>query len=323
MTVFGFGEVLLRYTPPNYEQLKDTHTFDVNVGGAELNALITLAEFGHKTEMLTVLPQHALSHIALQKMYQTRVGTKFVKQQQGRIGTYYMEESFGYRSGKVIYDREHSTFAEHGNAVVDGLDTQSGDYFIFTGITLAVNKTIREQIVSVLTDLKAQGTKIVFDINFRSNLWTKAEALPVIQSVLPLVDVLFFGKKDATHLLETNGENDDIETCAKTIQKRFDIDLMASSNRDIEQRTLQGIALAGEKFISGKAYSYTVLNRIGAGDAFMAGFIHGLAMGWPLDAITDFATKCSVIQHTTNDDALNIEESAVHNLSSHFGELKR
>ncbi|MCI8279162.1 MAG: sugar kinase, partial [Staphylococcus xylosus] len=119
MTVFGFGEVLLRYTPPNYEQLKDTHTFDVNVGGAELNALITLAEFGHNTEMLTVLPQHALSHIALQKMYQTRVGTKFVKQQQGRIGTYYMEESFGYRSGKVIYDREYSTFAEHGNTVVD------------------------------------------------------------------------------------------------------------------------------------------------------------------------------------------------------------
>ncbi|MDN8837056.1 sugar kinase, partial [Staphylococcus aureus] len=78
---------------------------------------------------------------------------------------------------------------------------QSGDFFIFTGITLAVNKTIREQIVSVLTELKARGTKIVFDINFRSNLWTKAEALPVIQSVLPLVDVLFFGKKDATHLL--------------------------------------------------------------------------------------------------------------------------
>ncbi|MFQ3838085.1 sugar kinase [Staphylococcus pseudoxylosus] len=323
MTVFGFGEVLLRYTPPNYEQLKDTHTFDVNVGGAELNALITLAEFGHKTEMLTVLPQHALSHIALQKMYQTRVGTEFVKQQQGRIGTYYMEESFGYRSGKVIYDRAHSTFAQHGNTVVDGLVTQSGDFFIFTGITLAVNKTIREQIVSVLTKLKARGTKIVFDINFRSNLWTKAEALPVIQSVLPLVDVLFFGKKDATHLLETNDEDDDIETCAKTIQKRFDIDLMASSNRDIEQSTLQGIALAGEKFISSKAYPYTVLNRIGAGDAFMAGFLHGLAKEWQLDAVTDFATKCSVIQHTTNEDALNIEESAVHNLSSHFGELKR
>ncbi|WP_440858416.1 sugar kinase [Staphylococcus shinii] len=323
MTVFGFGEVLLRYTPPNYEQLKDTHTFDVNVGGAELNALITLAEFGHKTEMLTVLPQHALSHIALQKMYQTRVGTEFVKQQQGRIGTYYMEESFGYRSGKVIYDREHSTFAEHGNTVVDDLATQSGDYFIFTGITLAVNKTIREQIVSVLTKLKQQGTKIVFDINFRSNLWTKAEALPVIQSVLPLVDVLFFGKKDATHLLETNDEHDDIETCAKTIQKQFDIHLMASSNRNIEQSTLQGITLAGEKFINGKAYPYTVLNRIGAGDAFMAGFLHGLVKGWQLDAVTDFSTKCSVIQHTTNEDALNIEENAVHNLSSHFGELKR
>ena len=58
MTVYGFGEVLLRYAPPNYEQLKDANTFKVNVGGAELNALVTLAQFGHTTEMLTVLPNH-------------------------------------------------------------------------------------------------------------------------------------------------------------------------------------------------------------------------------------------------------------------------
>lgn len=93
MTVYGFGEVLLRYTPPNYEQLKDANTFKVNVGGAELNALVTLAQFGHTTEMLTVLPNHALGHLALQKMFQTRVGTASVKYNNGRIGTYYMEES--------------------------------------------------------------------------------------------------------------------------------------------------------------------------------------------------------------------------------------
>ena len=67
MTVYGFGEVLLRYTPPNYEQLKDANTFKVNVGGAELNALVTLAQFGHTTEMLTVLPNHALGHLKLKK----------------------------------------------------------------------------------------------------------------------------------------------------------------------------------------------------------------------------------------------------------------
>ncbi|AVL76743.1 MULTISPECIES: sugar kinase [Staphylococcus] len=323
MTVYGFGEVLLRYTPPNYEQLKDANTFKVNVGGAELNALVTLAQFGHTTEMLTVLPNHALGHLALQKMFQTRVGTASVKYNNGRIGTYYMEESFGFRSGKVIYDREHSTFANHGEDVMEEINAQSGDFFVFTGITLAVNTMIRHQIVDVLKQLKQQGVNIVFDINFRSNLWSKETAVPIIKSILPFVDVLFFGKKDATHLLETNDLDDDIQTCAKTIQSEYDIDLMASSNRNIEQSTLQGIMLTKEKYIEGQAYTYTVLNRIGAGDAFMAGVLHGLNKAWQPEDTVDFATKCSVLQHTTNEDALSVQESDVFNLSTHFGELKR
>ena len=40
MTIYGLGEVMLRYTPPDYSLLKNAHTFDVQVGGAELNTLI-------------------------------------------------------------------------------------------------------------------------------------------------------------------------------------------------------------------------------------------------------------------------------------------
>ncbi|WP_241497277.1 sugar kinase [Staphylococcus saprophyticus] len=276
MTVYGFGEVLLRYTPPNYEQLKDANTLGVNVGGAELNALVTLAQFGHATEMLTVLPNHALGQLALQKMYQSRVGTQLIQHVDRRMGTYYMEESFGFRSGKVIYDREHSTFAEQGHVVMDDVSIKSGDYVVLTGITLAINETIREQIGDILKKLKAQGAHIVFDINFRSNLWSKDVAVPVIKSILPLVDVLFFGKKDATHLLETNVESDDMKACAETIQRQYGIPLMASSNRDIEQSTLQGVVLSEKGYLEGESYQYTVLNRIGAGDAFMAGVLHGL-----------------------------------------------
>ncbi|SCS20402.1 sugar kinase [Staphylococcus caeli] len=323
MTVYGFGEVLLRYTPPHYEQLKDASAFEVNVGGAEFNALVTLTQFGHSTEMLTVLPNHAMGQLALQRMYQARVGTQTLQLVNGRMGTYYMEESFGYRSGKVIYDRNHSTFAEQGESVLKHLNADKGDYFLFTGITLAVNPSIRQQIVEVLTQLRQRGVKIVFDINFRSNLWTKEEALPVIQSILPLVDVLFFGKKDATHLLETNSVDDDMETCAKTIQKQYNIAFMASSNRDIEASTLQGIVLSGQDYFEGQVYAYTVLNRIGAGDAFMAGTLHGLLKGWSLTQIVDFATKCSVMQHTTNEDALAVDERDVFHLATHFGELNR
>lgn len=323
MTIYGLGEVLLRLTPPNYEQLKNTRSLNIQTGGAELNTLVTLAGFRQNTAMLTTLPQDNLKDLVEQTMRSANVSTKFIDHTEGRLGTYYMEEGFGYRSGQIIYDRDHSAFAINGYEQIQQIDFSDGDYLILTGITLAVNTQIRDNIVDILTKLKEQGVKLVFDINYRNNLWSKDEAIPVIKSVLPFVNILLFGKKDATHLLSTNQEDEDIEACARTIQAQYNIPVIASSNRDIEQSTLQGIMLIQDNFITSPKYQYTVLNRIGAGDAFTAGIIHGLLQQWDLAEVIDFATKCSVLQHTTNEDSLNIEEQDILNLSSNVGELKR
>ncbi|MBF7017840.1 sugar kinase [Staphylococcus durrellii] len=323
MTIYGLGEVLLRLTPPNYEQLKNTRSLNIQTGGAELNTLVTLAGFRQNTAMLTTLPQDNLKDLVEQTMRSANVSTKFIDHTEGRLSTYYMEEGFGYRSGQVIYDRDHSAFAINGYEQIQQIDFSDQDYLILTGITLAVNTQIRDNIVDILTKLKEQGVKLVFDINYRNNLWSKDEAIPVIKSVLPFVNILLFGKKDATHLLSTNQEDEDIEACARTIQAQYNIPVIASSNRDIEQSTLQGIMLIQDNFITSPKYQYTVLNRIGAGDAFTAGIIHGLLQQWDLAEVIDFATKCSVLQHTTNEDSLSIEEQDILNLSSNVGELKR
>ncbi|MCD8829741.1 sugar kinase [Staphylococcus gallinarum] len=323
MTIYGLGEVMLRYTPPDYSLLKNAHTFDVQVGGAELNTLISLSSFDHNTEMITVLPKHELAKIPLQKMAQTKIGTRNIKYREGRLGTYYLEESFGFRSSKVIYDRQHSTFAEFEATLFDIEQMQAGDYFVITGITLAVNSILRNNIISLLTQIKARGAHIVFDINYRSNLWDKEVAKATVESILPLVDVLLFGKMDATHLLNLNSEIDSMETCARTIQDHYHIPMLASSNRDIAASTLQGVILQGDTFITGEIYPYQVLNRIGAGDAFMSGIIHGLIEQYPIEDTLDFATKCAVLQHTTKEDALSCQVDEVLNLAQYAGSLKR
>lgn len=323
MTIYGLGEVLLRYTPPDYTLIKNAHTFDVQVGGAELNTLISLSNFNHNTEMVTVLPKHELGRIALQQMAQSNVGTQNIIYREGRIGTYYLEESFGFRSGKVIYDRQYSTFAEFQETLFDLEQVKSGDYFVLTGITLAVNQRFREQCVILLTQLKERGVNIVFDINYRSNLWDNEVAKVTVESILPLVDVLLFGKMDTTHLLNLNSELDDMETCARTIQETYNIPMIASSNRDITSSTLQGIALKDGVYMTGITYPYQVLNRIGAGDAFMSGIIHGLIEQYQLEDTLNFATKCAVLQHTTREDALSCQVDDVLNLAQHAGSLKR
>jgi 2-dehydro-3-deoxygluconokinase len=102
MTIYGLGEVLLRFTPPNYEQLKNACSLNIQTGGAELNTLVTLAGFRQDTAMLTTLPQNNLNDLVEQTMRRANVSTKFINHSEGRIGTYYMEEGFGYRSGQVF-----------------------------------------------------------------------------------------------------------------------------------------------------------------------------------------------------------------------------
>lgn len=324
MTVWGFGEVLLRYTPPDYQTLEAARNFNCYIGGAELNTISTLSRWGHATEMLTHLPDNAMGQLAMNHIRTKNIGTNHVSREDGRIGTYYLEEGYGNRSGAVIYDRTNSVFALKGHTLLHTNQFKQGDYFVFTGITLAVNQELQNQIVTYLTSLKNMGVTIVFDINFRENLWTKDVAVPVIARVLPLVDILMCGKRDATELLKTNVPEDSMLYCAKTLQQKYDIAIVASSNRDVAANTLQGLMISenGNVYQS-ETYPYYVLNRIGAGDAFLAGMLHGLINEWSHTDIVTFATKCGVLQHTTQEDALNIPEEKVHALTSYTGEIQR
>lgn len=313
----------MRLTPPNHALLKSGHDLQTFIGGAELNALSALANFGHDTDMITTLPNNPLGQYAKSEMRKRNVGLHYLNEGSGRLGLYFMEEGYGNRSGKVFYDREHSLFAEQGAELLENIKLDSNDVFLFTGITLALSEEIRSQCLSLLKKLHEAGTTVVFDINYRESLWGIDLARSTVKSVLPYVDVLFCGKRDATDLLKTNDESDNMEKCTKTIANTFQIPYVCSSNRDTANETIQGCMYANGTFYQSAPIPYTALNRIGAGDAFMAGILHGLKTNSPLEDIPYFATKCDVLQHTTNEDILDLDVDDIMNWSGKTGELKR
>ncbi|WP_114604178.1 sugar kinase [Staphylococcus sp. EZ-P03] len=324
MTIWGYGEVLLRFTPPNHSLLEETNSFSCYVGGAELNTLSSLSYWGHSTKMLTAIPNNEVGSLALKTMKSRGVDTEYVENDFNRMGIYYLEEGFENRSGSIVYDRRNSSFSNSGFQKLDTITITEGDYFIFTGITLAVNKTARANIVEYLKALKDKGIKIAFDINYRESLWTVDEAVSIIEKVLPYIDVLMFGRKDATDLLKVNSHEDSIKKCAETIQEKYNIPIVASSNRSVENETLQGLIMKkGSKPVMSNSYKYYTLNRIGAGDAFLAGVLHGIINNWDTQDLIEYATKCSAIQHTTQGDALLISEKKISNLTQYAGGLNR
>ena len=111
------GEIMLRLTPPDYEKIRNTNTFDARYGGSEANIAISLANLGIDSTYFTVVPDNSLGKSAIRMLKSNDINCDpliFSTPEETpthRLGTYYLEAGYGIRPSKVIYDRKYSVFA--------------------------------------------------------------------------------------------------------------------------------------------------------------------------------------------------------------------
>ena len=192
------GEVMLRLTPPNYEKIRMTSTFEASYGGSEANIALALANLGVDSTFFSVVPNNSLGKSAVRWLRCNDVhctpmilSTK-EETPSHRLGTYYLETGYGIRPSKVIYDRMHSALTEYDLSKVD-LDAlfDGFDWLHLSGITPALNRNCADFILRCLKTAKEKGLTVSFDGNFRSTLWSWEEARDYCTQCLPYVDVLF------------------------------------------------------------------------------------------------------------------------------------
>ena len=178
-----FGEIMLRLTPPNYEKIRMTSSFEANYGGAEANIALALANLGVDSTFFSVVPNNSLGKSAVRALRSNDVHCTPVilttpeETPTHRLGTYYLETGYGIRPSKVIYDRKHSAISEYDFSHVD-LDAllDGFDWLHLSGITPALSKSCADFILECLKKAKEKGLTVSFDGNFRSKLWTWEEA---------------------------------------------------------------------------------------------------------------------------------------------------
>ena len=108
------GEIMLRLTPPNYDKIRVTNSFEASYGGSEANIALALASLGVDSTFFTVVPNNALGKSAIRSLRSSDVHCTPVilstpeETPTHRLGTYYLETGFGIRPSQVIYDRKHS-----------------------------------------------------------------------------------------------------------------------------------------------------------------------------------------------------------------------
>ncbi|NJN17317.1 MAG: sugar kinase [Oscillochloris sp.] len=202
----SLGETMLRMSVPSGRRLDDLRALEVEIGGAESNVCVALARLDRRVGWVSRLPDHALGAAVLRVLRADGVDVTAVRRVPGeRIGTYYIEYAAPPRAAQVIYDRADSAAAHMALADVDWTYLLDTRILHLTGITAALSPSCYELVLAAVQRARAAGVSISFDVNFRSKLWSAAEAGARLRPILAAADILLCKSDDACALFDCSG----------------------------------------------------------------------------------------------------------------------
>ena len=322
--IVTMGEIMLRLSPNGNDRFIQAESFRVIPGGGEANVAISCANYGHDSYFVTKLPKHEIGQIAVNAMRRYGVNTEFIARGGDRVGLYYAETGASMRPSKVIYDRAHSAIAEAKpedfdfDAIFEG-----ADWFHWSGITPAISDASAECLRQACICAKKHGVKISVDLNFRKKLWTSEKAISIMRPLMQYVDVCIGNEEDAELCLgfkpdadveggETNAAG--YEGIFKQMKEQFGFEYVVSTLRESFSATHNGwkaLIYDGKEFYQSKRYEINpIIDRIGGGDSFSGGLIHGLLTKKTQGEALEFAVAASALKHTINGDfnLVSVEE---------------
>jgi 2-dehydro-3-deoxygluconokinase len=299
--------MLIRLTAPAGELTLQTPRLDVAFGGAEANVAVSLARFGHDARMATALPDNALGRAALTELRRYNVDTTLCSFGPGRMGLYFVTPGAGQRPSEILYDRAGSAFAL-ATATADWAQIlKATDWLHVSGVTPALNKSSADAALNAMRAARAVGAKVSFDANFRAKLWeTRGEdPRPTLDALFGEADLMFADARDIG--LVTGEKPTSPQEAASVAFARYPkLQRIAATERKVvsaDAHELSGVTLTrtGAARTSARAIS-GIVDRIGGGDAFAAGLLHGLASGMSEQHMLDFGVAAAVLKHTIRGD---------------------
>lgn len=309
-----FGELLLRLTAPDRELLLQSGHLDVHVGGAEANVAVGLARLGHDTAMVSKVPDNDLGEAALGHLRRYGVAVEGVSSRPGRMGLYFVAQGAGPRPTAIVYDRDGSSFSMAEAADFDWERLLEGaDILHLSGITPAVGERSAEVALAAADAARTRGIRVSFDGNYRGQLWQKRgiDPQPILAELVSKADILFGNHRDIGLLL---GREFDSQGAARRREAAVDafaefpnLSLIASTSRHIQDDGGHHIAAridtANAVHQTHEIVVTNIVDRIGAGDAFAAGVLHGLLSGQDLDMAANYGLALACLKHSLPGDA--------------------
>lgn len=262
------GEIMMRYSVPVGHRLEDLQQLDAHPGGAEGNVCAALAGLGRRCAWAGRLPDNPLGKMIVRRLRAAGVDTSaVVLASEARLGTYYVEFAAPPRPIQVVYDRADSAAANMTSADVNWDSLLNTRIIHLTGITPALSDSCRQLVQDVVERARAAGVPISFDVNYRSKLWSAAEAAETLRPMIQGVELFICGRGDAQNLFGFKGEEQQVLEALQSLSQARRVVLTLGDSG--------AIALDEGRLLRQPAIPAQVVDRLGAGDAFAAGLLDG------------------------------------------------
>lgn len=311
-----FGEALLRLAAPGRQLLLQSPTLDVHIGGAEANVAVSLARFGHHSELLGTVADNPLGDAALGELRRHGVAVDRLRRTNGRMGLYFLAHGAGSRPSEVLYDRAGSAFANAMPTDYDWPRLLSGArLFHISGVTPALGRASADTAIAAVRTARAAGATVSFDGNFRAKLWAAWDSDPaaILHAIVGQADIAFADHRDIGVIL---GEDPHVGSqtadepgarfaaaAARAFAAFPDLRRIATTVRiqhSVDDHSMSALMAtrAGELHATPTRPLHGIVDRIGAGDAFAAGVLHGVLSGMEdIDSLR-FGLAAACLKHS-------------------------
>lgn len=310
---------MMRLSPPSPERLSQAKHFEITYGGSEANVAVSLSLLGFASEHVTRLPENDFGRAATSHLQGHGVNTAHVDFGGDRIGLYFLEHGADHRSSRVIYDRSASAFAELTPLSFNWEQIlQGAGWFHWSGITPAISQSAAEACFNAIRAARKMGIKISADINYRRNLWQYGKhAHEIMPALIAESDMIIGGLPDFENCMGITAP--DFTAACKKVQQNFPaVAKIANTERTAVNASLNKISAVlwdKRELFQSKTYELThIVDRVGSGDAFMAGLIYGWLSHWKDEQVLEFAIAACALKHTIPGDINRVSAEEVETL---------
>ncbi|MYL32020.1 sugar kinase [Pontibacillus yanchengensis] len=279
--IITIGDAMITLDPSHKGPMRYSSSFERKAGGAEFNFAIGCSRLGLRTGWISRLGNDEFGRYIFNFARGEGIDMSAVQLMDGYPTSLNFKEVMEDGTGRTFYYRENSPVSTLTEKDLDEAYIKDAKVLHITGVFTAIDCEKNKRLIKRAIEIaKNNGVIVSLDPNIRLKLWSKEQAKETLIEFLPYVDILLTGEDEAEVLFDTS-----------------------EPTQIVEQSNIRGIETVAIKRGEKGAISYhqgewctakpvppkKVVDTVGAGDGFDAGFIYGFLEGFPLDKTLRFA----------------------------------